>query len=379
MEALSLAADDHVFSVAASSTASLLACGSITGRVSCYCPSSEEGGKMREMFSIQQNRKSCRALCFSQKGERLYSAYKDKHLCCLSSESGQVLTRVLSAVNSPVNVMLLLSGRIVCGHDNGVVSVYDAGNLKSLGSLAVTEGEEYISGVCHTPSERQVVVTTGEGQIALIDTRELAVKKKFYSKSEILCVCGVRGEKKCVTGDTEGKLHFFSWLDSPLHAYAHLSCGSDTSIDSCVALPQDGVICVGCGDGVIRLVNSVSRQVTGVIGRKFKMQVDNLLISDTLEMLCCSAGNKVTLWSIASILAGVEDIERKRNCDKHEIVESNKRLRLDLSTADSEDVTSIESLQGHASVVKGLGKRKKQKKQRIQSRSERAQFFDGLL
>ena len=377
MEALSLTADDHVFSVAASPTAPVLAAGSITGRVSCYSCDKEDINT-RELFSTQLNDKSCRALCFSPKGERLYSAHRDKHLCCLSSELGQLLTRVPTAVNSPVNVMLLLSGRVVCGHDSGSVSVYDAGDLRSLGSLALTEGEEYISGACHTPSERQVVVTTGEGQIVLIDTREIAVKKKFYSKSEILCVCGVRGEKRCVTGDTEGRLHFFSWLDAPLQPYAHLTCACDTSVDSCVALPEGKFVCVGCGDGVVRIVNLVSRQVTGVIGRKQNMQIDNLLVSEPMAMLCCSAGNKVMLWSIPDILDGVENIEKKRKCEKREIVESNKRLKLDLLSADSEGVVSNESLKGQ-SIVKGLRRKKKQKKQQTESRSKRAQFFDGLI
>ena len=377
MEALSLTADDHVFSVACSPTAPLLAAGSISGCVACYSYDKVDSNT-REIFSTQRDSKSCRALCFSPKGDRLYSAHKDKHLYCLCSESGQLLRRVPTAVKSPVNVMLLLSGRVVCGHDSGAVSFYDAEDLKSLGSLVLTEGEEYISGMCHTPSERQVIATTGEGQIALLDIRELSVKKKFYSKSEILCVCGVREEKKCVVGDTEGKLHFYSWLDTPLKPYAHITCACDTSIDSCVALPDEEFVCVGCGDGVVRIVNLVSRQVTGVIGRKQKMQIDNLVISETMAMLCCSAGNRVVLWSLSDILAGAESIERKRNCDGREENESNKRVKVDSQSADSEGVMVSEPQQRH-SVVVGLRKNKKQKKQQIRSKSERAQFFDGLL
>ena len=363
--------EDHVFSVAAHPTISLLAVGCITGRVSCYSPCEEKGREMRETFSVTQHTKACRALCFSPKGDKLYSASKDRHLLSVNSSTGHILHSVELAIRSPVNVMLYLSSRLVCGHDSGVVSVYEAGDLSCLGSLVLTEQREYVSGICHTPSERQVVVTTGEGQVALIDTRELVVKKKFYSKSEILSVCSISGEKKVITGDTEGRLHFLSWSDTPLQPYAHMTCAADTSIDSCMVLPCGELMCVGCGDGVVRIVNILSRQVRGVVGRKQKLQIENLCIAGPLDMLCCSSGSKVFLWRISDISSGVEMIEKKRNCEETESTECSKRIKTEETREINETTQS--------SVVKGLCKRKKQKRQQVQSRSDRAQFFDGLL
>ncbi|KAI6656962.1 hypothetical protein LOD99_16264 [Oopsacas minuta] len=372
MESLSVTTDDHIFTISTHPTTPLIAVGDITGRVSCYSPSGDGDKKMIENISIQEHSKACRALCFSLKGDKLYSASKDKHILSINPISGQILSDVLLAIKSPINVMLYLSDRLVCGHDSGTVSVYNSADLSCIGSLVITEQNEYVSGICHTPSHRQVVVTTGEGQIAIIDIRDIIVKKKFYSNSEILCVCCISGEKKCVTGDTEGKLQFFSWLDNPLQPYAHVTCVSDSSIDSCLALPQGELLCVGCGDGVIRIVNMLLRQVTGVIGHKQKMQIDNLIIADALDMLCCSSGNKVMLWKISNIFIGIEKIEKKRNCEQIEERDRNKKIKLSETS---------ESPQIELSVVKELGKKKKKKKKRqqVQSRSERAQFFDGLL
>ena len=357
--------EDHVFSVATHPTTSLLAVGCITGRVSCYSPCEVKERELRETFSVTRHTKACRALCFSLKGDKLYSVSKDRHLLSINSTTGHVSHSVELAIRSPVNVMLFLSSRLVCGHDSGVISVYETGDLCYLGSLELTEQKEYVSAICHTPSERQVIVTTGEGQVTLIDTRELVVRKKYYSKSEILSVCSISGEKKVITGDTEGRLHFLSWSDTPLQPYAHMTCAADTSIDSCVVLPGGELLCVGCGDGAVRIVSILSRQVTGVIGRKQKLQIENLCISGPLDMLCCSSGSKVLLWRISDIVIGVEKIEKKRNCEETESAECSKRVKT------QETPQSI--------VVKGLGKRKRQQKQQVQSRSDRAQFFDGLL
>ena len=371
IDMMEVTAEDHVFSVATHPNTSLLAVGSITGCVSCYSPCEEKERELRQTFSVTQHTKACRALCFSPKGDKLYSVSKDRHLLSINSTTGHISQSVDLVIKSPVNVMLFLSSRLVCGHDNGIVSVYETEGLSCLGSLELTEKNEYVSGICHTPSERQVIVTTGEGQVALIDTRELVVKKKYYSKSEILSVCSIPGEKKVVTGDTEGRLHFLSWTDTPLQAYAHMTCVTDTSVDSCVVLTGEELLCVGCGDGVVRIVSILTRQVTGVIGRKQKLQIENLCISEPLDMLCCSSGSKVLLWRISDIVTGVEKIEKKRNCKETESTECSKRVK----TQETRELGET----SQSSVVKGLCKRKRQKKQQVQSRSDRAQFFDGLL
>ena len=377
MDSVSVTTDDLVFSVAAHPTSSQLAVGSITGRVAGYAPTDVDGEELDEVFSLQHS-ECCRSLCYSPSGDILYSASKDRHLYALNSEDGKEMCCVASAVKSPVNVMLCLSDRLICAHDNGVVSVYEAKDLAAVGSLHLTEGEEYISGMCHTPSGRQLVVSTGEGQIALIDIRELVLKKKFYCKNELLCVCWIEGEKKCIAGDTEGRIHFFTWLDCPLHPYAHVNCASETSVDSCEQLPLS-LVCVGCGDGVVRIVNTLSLQVLGVVGRRQKMHIAGLVVSSPLGMLCCSTGDKVILWRTADILSGVEQIERKRNQrEDDENPEQRKKGRVDAECETEQAVRSEPAKEGI--VVRGLRKgKKKQKKQKYDSRSRRAMFFDGLL
>ncbi|KAK1343371.1 hypothetical protein QTO34_016151 [Cnephaeus nilssonii] len=316
----------------------LLAAGDVDGDVFVFSYSCQEG-ETKELWSSGHHLKSCRAVVFSEDGQKLVTVSKDKAIHVLDVEQGRLERRI-----SKAHGLLLVDMNVLAtGDDTGGIRLWDQRKEGPL--MDMRQHEEYIADMAldpakkllltaryvlrvafpvlnvsldgsHWPSPLLFFLCSGDGCLGVFNIKrrrfELLSEPQSGDLTSVtimkvqLGMCG----RKVACGSSEGTIYLFNW--NGFGATSDRFALRAESID-CMVPVTDSLLCTGSTDGVIRAVNILPNRVVGTVGQHAGEPVEELALSHCGRFLASSGHDQcLKFWDMAQLRAVVVDDYRRR-------------------------------------------------------------------
>ncbi|KZT08188.1 WD repeat-containing protein JIP5 [Laetiporus sulphureus 93-53] len=272
----------QIFDIAFHPSDSIVFTGLLTGHIKAF--SYDEQGKHEEKFSIRPSKRSCRALAISPDGNRLWAAGKAKTLNTIDVTRGELLQAWPKAHEAPINCLKRLTANLLAsGDDDGVIKLWDP--RKSDAIRSYTHHFDFISAFCYLDDARQLVSTSGDGTLSVIDVRAKKTEPLAQSEDqedELLSVVAIKQGQKLVVGTQLGILSIFNrrngWGDCVDRIPGH-----PHSIDTLCNLPSSypsaqSTILTGSSDGMLRAVELFPTKLLGVVADHGEFPIECIAI-----------------------------------------------------------------------------------------------------
>nr|XP_048298331.1 WD repeat-containing protein 55 [Myodes glareolus] len=290
-------------------TRDLLAAGDVDGDVFVFSYSCQEG-ETKELWSSGHHLKSCRAVGFSEDGQKLITVSKDKAIHVLDVEQGQLERRISKAHSAPINSLLLVDENVlVTGDDTGGIRLWDQRKEGPL--MDMRQHEEYIADMALDPAKRLLLTASGDGCLGVFNIK----RRRFELLSEpqsgdLTSVTLMKYGKKVACGSSEGTIYLFNW--NGFGATSDRFALRAESID-CMVPVTENLLCTGSTDGTIRAVNILPNRVVGTVGQHAGEPVEELALSHCGQFLASSGHDqRLKFWNMTQLRTVVVDDYRRR-------------------------------------------------------------------
>uniref|UniRef100_A0A6I8MYQ9 WD repeat-containing protein 55 n=1 Tax=Ornithorhynchus anatinus TaxID=9258 RepID=A0A6I8MYQ9_ORNAN len=287
----------------------LLAAGDVDGDVFVYSYSCLEGGN-KELWSSGHHLKSCRALAFSEDGQKLFTVSKDKAIHTLDVEEGRLIRRISMAHSAPINSLLLVDEHcLATGDDAGRLRLWD--QRRDGPCMDLHEHEEYIADMALDPAKKLLLTAGGDGCLGVFNIK----RRRFDLLSEpqasdLTSVVLMKRGKKVACGSSDGTIYLFNW--DGFGATSDRFALKAESID-CMVPITDNLLCTGATDGLIRAVNILPNRVVGSVGQHAGEPIERLALARCGRLLASSGHDqRLKFWDVASLRSLVVDDYRRR-------------------------------------------------------------------
>lgn len=290
-------------------TRDLLAAGDVDGDVFVFSYSCQEG-ETKELWSSGHHLKSCRAVVFSEDGQKLVTVSKDKAIHILDVEQGQLERRISKAHGAPINSLLLVDENVlVTGDDTGGIRLWDQRREGPL--MDMRQHEEYIADMALDPAKKLLLTASGDGCLGVFNIK----RRRFELLSEpqsgdLTSVTLMKYGKKVACGSSEGTIYLFNW--NGFGATSDRFSLRAESID-CMVSVTENLLCTGSTDGIIRAVNILPNRVVGTVGQHAGQPVEELALSHCGHFLASSGHDQhLKFWDMTQLRSVVVDDYRRR-------------------------------------------------------------------
>ncbi|XP_052057318.1 WD repeat-containing protein 55 [Apodemus sylvaticus] len=290
-------------------TRDLLAAGDVDGDVFVFAYSCQEG-ETKELWSSGHHLKSCRAVVFSEDGQKLVTVSKDKAIHVLDVEQGQLERRISKAHSAPINSLLLVDENVlVTGDDTGGIRLWDQRKEGPL--MDMRQHEEYIADMALDPAKKLLLTASGDGCLGVFNIR----RRRFELLSEpqsgdLTSVALMKYGKKVACGSSEGTIYLFNW--NGFGATSDRFALRAESID-CMVPVTENLLCTGSTDGIIRAVNILPNRVVGTVGQHAGEPVEELALSHCGHFLASSGHDqRLKFWDMTQLRTVVVDDYQRR-------------------------------------------------------------------
>ncbi|XP_075234496.1 WD repeat-containing protein 55 homolog [Lycorma delicatula] len=247
---------------------------------------------------LEVHTKACRAVEYSDDGDLLFSASKDRSIMISDSRTGKLKEFYDKAHEGALYCLTIISEHVFAsGDEDGVIKLWDVRHKDPIFSVS-GKVKDYISGMVTTDSKRYLACTSGEGTITTINlpARKFHVQSEVY-ESEYTCAGLCRDESKLVAGTANGKLVFYNWGEFGLHSDVYP--GPSKKAINCLVSISDNIVITGWEDGQIRATYLFPNRGLGIVGQH-QLSVDALDIShDGKYIASCSLDQKINFWPIS--------------------------------------------------------------------------------
>ncbi|KXN93264.1 WD repeat-containing protein JIP5 [Leucoagaricus sp. SymC.cos] len=170
--------DAQIFDIVFHPTSSTVFAGLLTGYVKAFAY--DQQGNYQNVFSLRPSKKSCRGLSISEVGSKLYAVGKSKSLHIIDTKTEQIETRT-GAHESAINrVKTLTPWLLTTGDDEGVIKLWDPRRKEAVRTY--THHFDYISDFLWLEDKKQLVATSGDGTLSVMDVR--SKKPQPFAQSE---------------------------------------------------------------------------------------------------------------------------------------------------------------------------------------------------
>ncbi|CZR66613.1 probable WD repeat-containing protein jip5 [Phialocephala subalpina] len=286
-------------------------------------------GTIDTEWRTRRHKGSCRTLAYSLDGEILYSAGTDGLLKAASSSTGQVVSKIYiphdstKGIDPPTLVHALSPQTLLLATDSAALHLYDLrtpSTLSSKPSQTHRPHDDYISSLTPLPPTQASTsgfskqwVTTGGTTLAVTDLRRGVLVKSEDQEEELLSSVFVGGlpsrpgrskGEKVLVGSSNGILTLWErgiWDDQDERIIVDGGRGGGESLDTLVLMPEDvgdggKNVCVGVGDGTIRIVKLGLNKVIGEPLRHDEVEAVVGLGFDIGGRLISGGGSIIKVW-----------------------------------------------------------------------------------
>uniref|UniRef100_A0A0G4HX61 Uncharacterized protein n=1 Tax=Chromera velia CCMP2878 TaxID=1169474 RepID=A0A0G4HX61_9ALVE len=252
---------EHVFDIQFHPSEPVIAASIITGVVEFHQFDAQEGGNDL-IATLQNHEESCRTLRFFPSGDHLISGSADRFCMVVDRAGAKVWKSKLHSAG--VNSLLVLDEHtFAAGDDEGQIKLWDVRQPKSV--FQINENDDFISDMQIANDKKSLVVTSGDGTLAVYDLRAKGdlVAMSDPQEDEFLSCLLMHDGQKVVCGTQLGVLGIFSWGD--FGDVSDRLVGHPSSVDAMVKL-NEMTAATGSSDGVIRIVNFFPNMIVGILG-----------------------------------------------------------------------------------------------------------------
>ncbi|KAI0099997.1 WD repeat domain-containing protein jip5 [Hypoxylon sp. NC0597] len=399
----------ELFSQALHPTEPLLGVGLSTGHVQCFrLPAAERLGEddadvsvlsdgkgtIDTIWRTRRHKGSCRTLAFSNDGSALYSAGTDYLLKHFSPTTGQVASKIAipstkAVPDSPSLLHVLSPQTLLLACDSGALHLLDLRD----GALAASKPQQthfphddFVSSITPLPPSAESTsgfskqwISTGGTTLAVTDLRRGVLVRSDDQEDELLCTAFISGmgPKKnrdngvVAVGTGTGVLTLWdkgAWDDQQDRVVVDPGKGGGESLDCIVQIPGDITrgkkVVVGVGDGSLRIVDLMKREVEGAL-RHDDIEAVVGLGFDCQGRMISGGGQTVKIWEASSLQGGgigddddsseadESDDEDDDDSDEGNIMNGNKTKRQASGDSDDDSDSDDEGIK--------RGKKKKRK------------------
>ncbi|KAH9927959.1 WD40 repeat-like protein [Epithele typhae] len=272
----------QIFDLAFHPTEPLVLTGLLTGHLKAF--GYDEQGNYEEKFSIRPSKKSCRTIAMSADGARAWAGGKAKAIHIVDVGTGVVVETRAAAHDVPINRMKRLTPHLFAsGDDDGVVKLWDPRQPEAV--RAYTHHFDFISDFMWLPDKKQLVATSGDGTLSVMDVRSKKTEPAAQSEDqedELLSILPIKGGEKIVVGTQIGILSVFNrkkgWGDCVDRIPGH-----PQSIDALCAVPSrypnaQMTILTGSSDGLLRAVQLFPTKMLGVVADHGEFPIERIAV-----------------------------------------------------------------------------------------------------
>jgi len=181
---------------------------------------------------------------------------------------------------------------LATGDDDGVVKLWDPRQQDCIRTY--TQHFDYISDFLWLDDKKQVVTTSGDGTLSVLDVRakkSVPVAQSEDQEDELLSIVAIKGAAKIVVGTQLGMLSVFNrssgWGDCVDRIPGH-----PLSVDALCTLPSDlpgvdtqSTILTGSSDGLVRAVNILPTKLHGVVVDHGDWPIERIAVGAGLSQL----------------------------------------------------------------------------------------------
>ncbi|KAJ4486864.1 WD40-repeat-containing domain protein [Lentinula lateritia] len=245
-------------------------------------------GRTKEVFSIKLSQKSCRGIAINEDGGRLYTVGKGKGIHTIDTETGKLIESRAKAHEIAINrVESVTPWLLSTGDDGGVIKLWDPRKKEPVRKY--THHFDYITDFLWLDDKKQLVTTSGDGTLSVIDVRARTSEPLAQSEDqedELLSIVPIKGATKVVVGTQLGILSVFNrssgWGDCVDRIPGH-----PHSVDALCALPASlpnvdhtSTILTGSSDGFVRAVGVFPTKLQGVVADHGEWPVERIAIGE---------------------------------------------------------------------------------------------------
>ncbi|OTA87166.1 hypothetical protein M434DRAFT_81543 [Hypoxylon sp. CO27-5] len=338
----------ELFSQALHPTEPLLAVGLSTGHVQCFrLPAAERLGEddadvsvlsdgkgtIDTVWRTRRHKGSCRTLAFSNDGSALYSAGTDYLLKHFSPTTGRVASKIAipstkAVPDSPSLLHVLSPQTLLLACDSGALHLLDLRD----GALAASKPQQthfphddFVSSITPLPPSAESTsgfskqwISTGGTTLAVTDLRRGVLVRSDDQEDELLCTAFISGmgPKKnrdngvLAVGTGTGVLTLWdkgAWDDQQDRVVVDPGKGGGESLDCIVQIPGEITrgkkVVVGVGDGSLRIVDLMKREVEGAL-RHDDIEAVIGLGFDCQGRMISGGGQTIKIWEASSLQGG---------------------------------------------------------------------------
>ncbi|WVW81388.1 hypothetical protein I302_103380 [Kwoniella bestiolae CBS 10118] len=256
----------------------------LTGEVKAW-RYDDEDGSTSSSWSVRPSKRTARAITVEEGGKHIWMGGKSGTLFQLTTEMGTIVREHEKAHDVPINRVFCVNENLIAsGDDDGIIKLWDPRKPDVIREY--NQHFDYISDFTYFDDKRQLVSTSGDGHLSVIDIRSNKPQPLSVSadqEDELLSIVQIKGGQKAIVGSGLGILSIWNrklgWGDSVDRIPGH-----PASIDAIVALTPD-VIATGSEDGMIRVLQVLPHKFLGVIASHEEYPIERIKLDRNSKWL----------------------------------------------------------------------------------------------
>ncbi|KIL68351.1 hypothetical protein M378DRAFT_71293 [Amanita muscaria Koide BX008] len=280
---MEIPAGAQIFDLVFHPTFATVYAGLLTGHIKAFAY--DDHGNHESLFTVRPSKRSCRGLGINEDGTHLYAVGKGKQLSIIDTKTQSVDTRT-QVHDSPINrVKCVMRNLISTGDDDGVIKLWDPRKRDCIRTYR--QHFDYITDFLWLDDKKQLVATSGDGSLSVIDVRSKQEEPVAHSEDqedELLSIVAIRSGTKAVVGTQLGILSIFNrnkgWGDCVDRVPGHpMSIEALCNIPGNVPNVDSGsTILTGSSDGYVRAVQLFPTKLLGVVTDHGEWPVERIAV-----------------------------------------------------------------------------------------------------